>query len=58
MWKPHLWMQPAEPARGVKVSHRIHLKTWKIETAEGVVVVSLNWRTGEMVISIPERVAE
>lgn len=47
-------MQPLEPVRGVRVTHRIHVKVWKIETEAGVVVVSLNWQTGEMVASIPE----
>ncbi len=58
MWKPQLWMQPLEPAHGVKVTHRIDLKTWTMETAEGVVVVSLNWRTGDMVVSLPAQTSQ
>jgi hypothetical protein len=47
-------MQPLEPAPGVKVYHRIHLKIWRIETEAGIVVIELNWHTGEMVASIEQ----
>jgi hypothetical protein len=53
-WTPLLWMQPLEPVPGVKVYHRIHLKIWRIETEGGVVVIELNWHTGEMVASIEQ----
>lgn len=53
-WTPLLWMQPLEPVPGVKVYHRIHLKIWRIETEAGVVVIELNWHTGEMVASIEQ----
>lgn len=49
------WMQPLEPVQGVKVTHRIHLKVWKIETEAGEIVVELNWQTGDMVASLRER---
>jgi hypothetical protein len=49
------WMQPLEPVQGVKVTHRIHQKVWRIETEAGVIVVELNWQTGDMVASLRER---
>ena len=42
------WMQPLEPVPGVRVLHRIDRKLWRIETPQGVLVVMLNWRAGEM----------
>ena len=54
MWQPQLWLRPSDPARGVKITHRIHEKIWQIETAEGVMVVTLNWQTGEMVAKLRE----
>ena len=54
-WTPLLWMQPLEPVRGVKVYHRMHLKIWRIETEAGVVVIELNWQSGEMVASIESK---
>jgi hypothetical protein len=45
-------MQPLQPVRGVTVEHRIHRKIWRIETEDGVVVVELNWQTGDMLASL------
>ena len=58
MWSPQQWMRPLEAAPGVKVIHRIHLKIWQIETPEGVLVITLNWQTGEMVASLQEQAPE
>ncbi len=55
MFKPSpAWMQPLEPVPGVKVTHRIHLKVWRIQTGQGIVVVSFDWQSGEMVASLAE----
>ena len=48
-------MQPLEPVHGVKVTHRIYQKVWRIQTEAGVLVVQLNWQTGEMLVSLPEQ---
>lgn len=45
-------MQPLEPVQGVKVTHRIHVKVWRIETDAGVLIVELNWQTGHMMASL------
>jgi hypothetical protein len=48
-------MRPLEPVPGVKVTHRIHAKLWRIDTDEGVVVVAFDWRTGEMAARLEDR---
>jgi hypothetical protein len=58
MFKTGTWMQPLEPVEGVRVTHRIHQKVWTIETGAGVIVVELNWQTGEMFASIREQKAK
>ena len=55
MFKTGAWMQPLEPVHGVKVTHRIHQKVWRIQTEAGVLVVQLNWQTGDMLVSLPEQ---
>lgn len=52
MFVTQAWMQPLGPVQGVKVTHRIHQKVWTIDTENGVVVVGLNWQTGDMVVSL------
>lgn len=49
------WMQPLEPVPGIKVTHRIHAKLWRIDTDEGVVVVVFDWRTGDMAARLEDR---
>jgi methylase of polypeptide subunit release factors len=58
MFSAGAWMQPLEPVQGVKVTHRIHRKVWQIETEDGVIVVELNWQTGEMVASLQQERAK
>ena len=42
------WMEPLAAVPGVRVRHRIDVKLWQIETPEGVLIVTLNWRAGDM----------
>ena len=58
MFSTRSWMQPLEAVQGVKVTHRIHQKVWTIQTDDGLVVVELNWRTGDMRASLQEHKAK